>query len=114
MNRIFILALSLIALASCGKKETPADLIVRGGTIYTVDSTKPTAEAIAIRNGVIVAVGTAAAVEPFIGEQTQFVELNGRVATPGFIEGHGHLMGIGYNELELDLMQTTSFDEIVS
>jgi predicted amidohydrolase YtcJ len=115
MNRISILALCLIALASsCGKKEMPADLVVRGGTIYTVDSNKPTAEAIAIRKGVIVTVGTAAEIQPFIGEQTQFVELAGRIATPGFIEGHGHLMGIGYNELELDLMQTTSFDEIIS
>jgi predicted amidohydrolase YtcJ len=114
MNRNLILAFCLVALASCARKETPADLIVRGGTIYTVDSIKPTAEAIAIRNGIIVAVGTAAEVEPFIGEQTQFLDLKGRVATPGFIEGHGHLMGVGYNELELDLMSTKSFDEIVS
>ncbi|HTF22069.1 MAG TPA: amidohydrolase [Chryseolinea sp.] len=114
MNRILILSLCLLVLASCGKKYTPADLIIRGGTIYTVDSAKPIIDAIAIRKGIIVAVGTAADVEPFMGEQTQFVELNGRIATPGFIEGHGHLMGIGYNELELDFMQAKSFDEIVS
>lgn len=114
MNRISILLFCLVVIVSCGRKETPADLIIRGGTIYTVDSAKPTAEAIAIRKGVIVAVGTVAEVQPFAGAQTQFLELNGRTATPGFIEGHGHLMGIGYNELELDLMQTKSFDEIVS
>ncbi|MEJ1241569.1 amidohydrolase [Chryseolinea sp. T2] len=113
MNRIILLVV-VIAVFSCGKKELPADLVIRGGTIYTVDPEKPTAEAIAIRKGTIVAVGTTADVQPFITEETQILELNGRTATPGFIEGHGHLMGIGYNELELDLMKAKSFDEIVS
>src|SRR5690349_16077410 len=114
MCRILILAKCASLLCACGKKETPADLVVRGGTIYTVDPSKPTAEAVAIRNGIIVAVGSAAEIQPFIGDQTQFVELNGPTATPGFIEGHGQVVGIGYNELELDFMKAKSFDEIVS
>ncbi|MGC3948779.1 MAG: amidohydrolase [Chryseolinea sp.] len=113
MNRIYFLVLVVAAFA-CGKKELPADLVIRGGTIYTVDAAKPTAEAIAIRNGTIIAVGASNDVQPFVGKETQILELNGRTATPGFIEGHGHLMGIGYNELELDLMKAKSFDEIVS
>ena len=113
MNRINVLVLCIVAFA-CGRKESPAELVIRGGTIYTVDPSKPTADAIAIRNGIIVAVGNSAEVQPFIGGETQILELEGRTATPGFIEGHGHLMGIGYNELELDLMKAKSFDEIVS
>lgn len=114
MNRILIVVFVVATLASCGKKEIPADLIVRGGVIYTVDANNPVVEAVAIRNGTIVALGTSTELQPFIGDQTQFVELNGRAATPGLIEGHGHLMGIGYNELELDFMGAKSFDEIVS
>lgn len=110
---IFIFGLAIITLA-CGSKETPADLVIRGGTIYTGNPSRPTAEAVAVRNGIIVAVGASGSVDPFIGDQTQFLELDGRTATPGFIEGHGHLMGVGYNELELDFMQTKSFDEIIS
>lgn len=107
-------SLILFAVVSCGKKELPADLVIRGGTIYTVDPGQPKAEAVAIRDGKIVAVGSTAVVENFIGDRTQLLELQGRVATPGFIEGHGHLMGVGYNELELDFMQARNFDEIIS
>lgn len=114
MSRIFACILLLIIVASCGEKELPADLVIRGGVIYTVDPAHPKADAVAIRAGKIVAVGNASDMDKFTGDQTEFLELEGRVATPGFIEGHGHLMGIGYNELELDFMQATSFDEIIS
>lgn len=114
MNRYILLLVLAIAFASCARKETPADIVIRGGKIYTVTSARPVVEALAIRNGVIVAVGTADEINPYVGEKTEILELNGRVATPGFIEGHGHLMGIGFNEIELDFMQVKSFDEIVS
>jgi predicted amidohydrolase YtcJ len=49
----------------------------------------------------------------FQGEQTRVIDLQGKVMTPGFIEGHGHIMGLGYNELHLDLMAVTSYEELV-
>ena len=48
-----------------------------------------------------------------IGDNTTVIDLEGKVLTPGFIEGHGHLMGVGYNELNLDFMNVKSFDEMI-
>jgi predicted amidohydrolase YtcJ len=103
--------------ASCGTAERsvqePADLVLRGGRIVTLDDTIPEAEALAARDGRIVAIGTQADVAPYVGPSTQVIELNTGFAMPGFIEGHGHFVGIGENKMNLDLARTTSWDEIV-
>ncbi|HCM76551.1 MAG TPA: amidohydrolase [Cytophagales bacterium] len=112
MKKILIVLLSVLVL-SCGKKQTPADMIISGGTIYTMDEKNPTVEAVAIASGKIVFAGTQAEVQKFKGDQTQQVDLQGQTMTPGFIESHGHIMGLGYNELNIDLMDTKSWDEIV-
>jgi predicted amidohydrolase YtcJ len=91
----------------------PADLVLRGGRIVTLDARLPEAQAIAARAGAIVAVGTNADVARFIGPATQVVELNGQFAMPGFIEGHGHFTGLGDSKLNLELQNTKSWDEIV-
>jgi predicted amidohydrolase YtcJ len=91
----------------------PADLVLRNGHIVTLDAQTPEATAIASRNGAIVAVGSDAAIARYIGPSTQVIDLAGKLATPGIIEGHGHFTGIGENRLNLDLMGTKSWDEIV-
>lgn len=91
-----------------------ADRILTGGTVITVDADQPEAEAIAIRNGRILALGSADAIARHAGEATEIIDLAGRVATPGFIEGHGHFLGLGQALTILDLMPTRSFDAIVS
>jgi predicted amidohydrolase YtcJ len=58
-------------------------------------------------------VGAMADAEKFIGDKTKVIDLQGKILTPGFIEGHGHLMDVGYNELELDLSQIRSYDEMI-
>jgi predicted amidohydrolase YtcJ len=96
-----------------GPAPTPADLVIRGGKIVTLDARNPEAQALAARNGAIVAVGSTADVNRFVGPATQVIELNGQLAIPGFIEGHAHFTGIGEGKLNLDLMNTKSWDEIV-
>ncbi len=91
----------------------PADLVLRGGRIVTLDAQTPNATALAARNGAIVALGTDAAIARYIGPATQVIDLAGQFAMPGFIEGHGHFTGIGEGKLSLDLMGTKSWDEIV-
>ena len=73
----------------------------------------PEAQALAARGGKIVVVGTNADVARFVGPSTQVIDLGGQLAIPGFIEGHGHFTGIGENRINLDLMNTKSWDEIV-
>ena len=97
---------------SCNPHNS-ADLVIRGGKIYTVNEENQVAEAVAVEGNKITFVGSMADAEKFIGDKTKVIDLQGRILTPGFIEGHGHLMGVGYDELELDLSQIQSYDEII-
>ena len=92
---------------------TPADLVLRGGVVATVDAGNTMAEAVAIADGWIVAVGSDEEVAAFIGAGTQVIELDGRFAAPGFIEGHGHYMSLGNSKTILDLNDVANWDEIV-
>lgn len=92
----------------------PADLILRGGKIVTLDDRYPEVQALAARNGAIVALGSNAEIQRFIGPGSKVVELGGQLAVPGFIEGHGHFSGIGNAKLGLELLSTTSWEQILA
>ena len=117
--RLYRLIYSLFALAllffySCsGPDKESATLLIYGGTIYTVDSTQATVEAVATKGDTILFAGSLEEAEHYKTDQTQLIDLEGKTMTPGLIEGHGHFMGLGYNELDLDLMNTTSYQQIV-
>jgi len=102
----------LFIIFSCGKKEY-ADTIIFGGTIYTVDSINSIIESVAIKDGKILKTGTYSDLEKITNSETKKINLEGKTMIPGFIEGHGHIMGVGYNEMNLDLLQTSSYDEII-
>ena len=91
----------------------PADLVLRGGKIVTLDDAMPEVQALAARDGAIVAIGSNAEIARFVGAGTEVVELGGQLAIPGFIEGHGHFTGIGNAKLGLELLDTTSWEQIV-
>jgi predicted amidohydrolase YtcJ len=91
----------------------PADLVIHGGKIYTVNEANQVAEAVVVEGDKITFVGSRADAEKFIGDKTKIIDLQGKILTPGFIEGHGHFMGVGYNELELELSQIRSYDEMI-
>ncbi len=92
----------------------PASLVVRNGTILTVDDAAPEARALAIRGDRIVAVGTDAHVASFVGPATRVIDLQGATAIPGIIESHGHFMGTGEAKLGLDLMNVANWDEVIA
>jgi predicted amidohydrolase YtcJ len=118
MKRLGII-LSLVVAAACGAcsgtsaQTTPADLVLQNGRIVTVDDTVPEAQALASSAGKIVFVGSNADVRKYVGASTKVIDLHGQLAIPGFIEGHGHFTGIGESKLGLELMGTTSWDQIV-
>jgi predicted amidohydrolase YtcJ len=91
-----------------------ADRILTNGTVITVDTVMPEAQAIALKDGRILALGTTEEMSQHIGPSTEVIDLAGKVAMPGFIEGHGHFLGLGQSKMILDLMPTRSFDEIVA
>jgi len=75
--------------------ERAADLVLLDGKIITVDPADTTAQAVALKDGLIQAVGTSDDIAPCIGEQTQVVDLGGRTATPGLIDAHNHFQVMG-------------------
>ncbi len=90
-----------------------ADLVLTGGKIAAVDPRYPDAQAIAVRGERIAAVGAAADLERYIGPQTRVIALNGQLVVPGFIEGHGHFLGLGESRMTLDLSSAADWDEVV-
>ncbi len=72
-----------------------ADLVLHNGKIVTLEDRIGEAQAVAVRDGKIVAVGTNDEVRKHIRPNTRVIDLKGRLAIPGFIEGHGHFTGIG-------------------
>jgi predicted amidohydrolase YtcJ len=80
-----------------------ADLVLRGGAVHTVDDARPKAEAVAVRRGRIVAVGSDGDVAPHVGPRTRVVELRGRTVLPGFQDAHCHPPSSGLDELRCDV-----------
>lgn len=107
-----LLLLTILVLQACNSGEK-ADSIFYNGTIYTVDDSNPQVEAVAVKNGMIMATGSKAEIMKLQGDDTEMVDLQGQTMTPGFIESHAHMMGVGYNKLELDLMYVKTYDELV-
>ena len=105
--------LGLFALA-CRPSLPPADLVLRNGKIVTVDQDRAQATALAARGDRIVAVGSDAELAPFVGPKTRVLDLQGCLAVPGFIEGHGHLMWLGDSKTQLDLSGMESWDDVVT
>lgn len=110
----YLLALVAICLQfSCADKHPKADMVLFNGNIYTLNTTEPKAEALAVTDGKIVYVGNNVNANQWVADTTQIIDLEGKTLTPGFIEGHGHLMGIGKNLINLNLLNTKSYDEII-
>ena len=95
-------------------QDEPADLVLRGGRVAVVDDEFTIAQAIAVRGYEIIATGTDAEMDAYIGADTEVIELDGRLAIPGFIEGHGHFLGLGRAKMILDLNGVSSWDEIIA
>lgn len=117
LSRLSLLSVSLLTLvvASCGREPAePADLVLLGGTVVTGDPDVPDGQALAARGGRIVAVGADRDIRRLVGRDTEVVDLAGRTAIPGFIEGHGHYTGVGRSTLQLNLMDAANWDDIVA
>jgi predicted amidohydrolase YtcJ len=94
--------------------QNEADLVLRNGKIVTMDAAKPEAEAIAVRGHLILAVGSNLDIQRYIRTSTKMIDLAGKLAVPGFIEGHGHFLSLGESKETLDLTKAKNWDEIVS
>ena len=113
MDKYFLLYLITLISLSCSQNENAADLVLMNGIVRTMDETYPTASAIAIKNDRIIAVTEEDEINDWIREHTRVIDLNGKLAIPGLIEGHGHYMSLGRTLMQLDLSGAESWEEII-
>ena len=113
--KTFLLAIVLvITLAGLAcKGPAPADLVLRGGKIVTVDADFSLAEAVAVRGEKIFWVGKDSDVEKFIGPETRVVELKGKLVLPGLVDAHAHMYSLGKELSYLNVTGTQSFAEVI-
>lgn len=102
MRRAFA-SITVLVSASVFAQPT-ADTIYAGGPIITINDAAMRAEALAVQDGKIIAVGTKADVDKFAGPQTQRIDLAGKAMVPGFVDAHGHMMMGGMQALSANLL----------
>ena len=96
--KIFSISISLAVgacLSACAPVQSPsakpvADLVLLDGKVYTAEESKPWAQSIAIKDGKLIYIGQTKEAKAFIGEATEVIQLAGRMAMPGLIDGHVH------------------------
>jgi predicted amidohydrolase YtcJ len=97
--------LSVVQEVGVMAKEGPADLVLTGGAVYTVDAARSWAQAVAITGGRIAAVGRDADMRPYVGPRTEVIDLRGRMVLPGFQDAHAHVSAGGLERNRCDLSQ---------
>jgi hypothetical protein len=108
-----VIALSLSMVAGYSRPQL-ADVVFINGNIYTVNGQRPHAQAVAVRAGKIIFVGSNAAVKPYQGKATRVVDLRGNTVVPGLTDSHYHLSGVGAREMNLNLEGVTSLEAFLA
>lgn len=97
VSMISLMILVLCAILGCSKQvPVEADLVLTNGKVWTVDKDNPEAEAVAIWQDRILAVGSSSEIDALIGDQTQVVDLDGKLVLPGFNDNHTHFVEGGF------------------
>lgn len=108
----FFYLLLILFFGSCSNVKQ-ADLIVHNAVVYTVDDKFSTAEAFAVKAGIIIAVGSNAEIlKEYKAKHS--IDAGGKAVYPGFIDAHAHFVGYGQSLFQVDLFGTTSWDEVIS
>jgi predicted amidohydrolase YtcJ len=113
-RRVALCALLVLPAAAAGPAGVHADLVLSHAVVHTVDPDRPRADAVAIRGGRIVAVGSDEEISSLIGPETRVLDLGGRTVVPGFYDAHAHLLAMGFARLDVDLAGTRSYGEVVA
>ncbi len=107
-----VLLLITLVLSSCEYFKEKVDLVIVNANIYTVDEDFSKAEAFAVHDGKFVAVGTSEEIRD-VYTSNQLVDADGRTITPGLIDAHCHFYGLGLAQQVVNLVGTTSYDEVL-
>ncbi|MDP6938597.1 MAG: amidohydrolase [Planctomycetota bacterium] len=112
--QLVAMGMGLAAGQAHGSQVPVADTVLTGGPISTLSVADPEVRALAIKDGRITAVGSETEIARRIGPDTEVIALEGRRVVPGFIEGHGHFLGVGEARMQLDLRTATSWEDVVA
>lgn len=112
--RLFFTALTAAVLTAVSAAAPPADLIVTNAAVVTMDPVKPRAAAVACRGGRVAAVGSVDEIGKLRGPKTKVIDAGGAFVMPGFIEAHGHFVGLGQSKMMLDLRTAETWAAIVA
>jgi len=104
--------LILISFSACSSKQK-VSMIIHHATIYTVDSAFSVVEAMAVKDGKIIATGSNDAILKEY-ESAEMIDASGKAIFPGFIDAHCHFTGFATDMWKCELAGTTSFEEIIS
>jgi predicted amidohydrolase YtcJ len=91
-----------------------ANLILLNGVVYTMDPALPWAEAVGVKDGRILAVGSSVEIQALAGEETEVVELKGAMVLPGFIDAHTHFLNGGFSLADIQLRDADSREEFIA
>ena len=106
-----------VMLVACGGKQEAvvidaADRVFLNGAVYTVDSDRSWAEAVAIKNGMIIFVGDDDGIGAYIGDETEIVDLVGQMLLPGFHDSHIHILTEVMSDEECDVLRIPTEAEV--
>ncbi|MFL6193048.1 MAG: amidohydrolase [Thermoanaerobaculia bacterium] len=108
-----LFAVVMIAASRSSHAEDGADLLLRHGVFYPVQPPGRVEGSLAVRGGRIVYLGPDAGAETLRGPKTRVIDLAGRAVTPGLIDAHSHLAGLGESLEQVDLVGTATYEEVV-
>lgn len=111
MKKLLLLLIA-ISVASCAPDKLAADLLIKNAKIYTVDKDFSIANALVVKDGKILEIGLKPELELKYKIKETY-DANGNTVIPGFIDAHAHLYGLGLGLQNVDLIGTTSFDEVL-
>jgi len=115
MRNIILASLcGLISILPVPNQSQSADTVFYNGTVYTVNPSQPNAQAVAVKDGRIVFVGSNEAVKAVESKTTRLVDLKGATVVPGLTDSHYHLIGVGERELTLNLEGAASLDDFLA
>ncbi len=117
-TRSWFAVLAVLVLVACegspsGDGNESASLILLGGNVITMDAANPQGTAVAIADDQIVYVGSDEGVEAWRNSATQVIHLAGATVLPGLTDAHAHLMGTGRLKTRVDVLESTSFQELL-
>jgi len=113
IGRVRVILSALLVVAASAADAQVADLVIRNADVLQCNAEMAVAEALAVKDGRLVAVGRDRDIDSWIADTTRVIDAEGRTLTPGLIDSHVHFLGLGESLQILDLADADTWEAIV-